>query len=99
MENKHSNLHFYLAALINYMLVGVSWAIVFDWVSRSITLAIALGGFWFMRRMHRQDMRNKRIDEELKRTQLENAQQEQYQLLAKNKLLNTVNSQIQSESK
>lgn len=53
-----------------------------------------------MRMRHKQDMKNKKIEEDNLRLTNENLQQQQYQLLAKNKLLNTINKQTeQTEEK
>ncbi len=80
---KHK-LEFYAVATFNYLVAAIPWALALDWVTKITTLLIALAGFIFMYYRHRQDMRNKKLDEEIKRVKLENLMQEQYQLMRKN---------------
>jgi len=93
MNHKHPKLEFYIIAFINYAIAAIPWALALDWITKIVTLSIALFGFWYMRRRHLQDMKNKKLEEETLQLKKENLQQEQYQLLAKNKLLNTINRQ------
>ena|ERR1044071_574757 len=90
----HSHkVQFYLAAILNYLIAAIPWAFALDWITKLVTLAIACFGFWYMRHRHLQDMRNKKLEEETLILKKENLEQEQYQLLAKNKLLKTINRQ------
>lgn len=95
---RYSKLEFYLVALFNYLVAAIPWAYALDWVTKVVTLLIAGLGFWYMRKRHFQDMKNKMLEEQVSRTKLENLQQEQYQLLAKNKLLNTINKQTEERT-
>lgn len=93
----------YLAMIVNYLIAliaAIQWALVLDWMTKAVTLCIAIIGFLYMRMRHKQDMKNKKIEEDNLRLTNENLQQQQYQLLAKNKLLNTINKQTeQTEEK
>ena len=82
-----SKIEFYAAALFNYLVAAIPWALALDWITKVITMAIALAGFIYMRHRHLQDMKNKKLDEEIKRVKLENLMQEQYHLLQRNKHL------------
>jgi hypothetical protein len=88
---------FYTTSIISLIYAAIPWFLVFDWFSKGTSLGIAIALFWYARTKYRQDMKNKKLDEDIKRIQLENLQQEQYQLLAKNKLLNTVNEQTKED--
>lgn len=93
MIHKNPKVEFYLMFFFNYVMALIPWALALDWITKIVTALAAIFGLWYMRKRFIQDMKNKKLDEDIKRTQLENLQQEQYQLLAKNKLLNTINSQ------
>ena len=88
---------FYITSFISLIYAAIPWFLLFDWFSKSVSLVIAVALFLYARNKYLQDMKNKKLDEDIKRVQLENLQQEQYQLLAKNKLLNTINKQTEQE--
>ena len=90
-----TKIEFYVVAVTNYIIAAIPWALALDWVTKVVTLCIALLGFWYMRKRHLQDMKNKKLEEETLRMKKENLEQEQYQLMAKNRLIDTVTKQTQ----
>lgn len=98
MNNEYVvKLQFYLTACLTSLLAAMTWGLALDWTTKAVTLSIALFGFWYMRKRHIQDMKNKKLEEETLQLKKENLQQEQYQLLAKNKLLAAINKQTEND--
>lgn len=80
-----TKVEFYVVACFNYIIAAVPWALALDWITKAVTLVIAMAGFIFMFFRHRQYMKNKKLEEQINRVKLENLMQEQYQLMKRNK--------------
>lgn len=90
-----NTIKFYTSAVISYITVAIPWAFALDWLSKCVSTIIAIALFLYARNKYRQDMKNKKLDELIKTKMLENLHQQEYQLIAKNKLLSTINKQTE----
>lgn len=86
-EHFHVKLKFYFIALLNWIVGMIPWAASLDWISRIMSIVIAVLVFILTRRKYHQDMKLAKLEEYKKTLEIENLQQAQYHLMEQNKKL------------